>query len=301
MLFSKGAVEMEHILEGKRILITGATSGMGKVSALRLAQLGANIVLVGRHAEKAEATAQEIRRQAPEREINVLVADLTSLAQVRTLAQRYQNTYPRLDVLINNAGGMFARRQMSADGLELTFALNYFAPFLLTHLLLDTLKASAPARIITVASATHAGKHVPFDDLTHAKSYKPLEVYAESKLMAIMFTYALARRLNGTGVTANVLHPGVVATNFGKGEGGIWRAFFTLLGPLALSSEKGAQTAISLASSPEVATESGKYFVTSKPVRSSAASHDEAAQQRLWAMSEQLTGISTPAMVETTE
>jgi NAD(P)-dependent dehydrogenase (short-subunit alcohol dehydrogenase family) len=287
---------MERPLDGKRILVTGATSGMGQVTALRLAQQGAAIVLVGRDQDKTQATAREIRRHAPQSEVQVLVADLSSQAQVRSLAQAYQSAYPRLDVLIHNAGGMFGRRQLSVDGLEMTFALNVFAPFLLTHLLLDSLTASAPARIITVGSATHVGKHVPFDDLTHEHGYKPLNVYAESKLMAIMFTYALARRLDGTGVTANVLHPGVVATNFGKSAGPMWRAMFTVLAPVSLSAEKGAQTAIYLASSPEVATVTGQYFIKCKPARSSEASYDVAAQQRLWAISEQLTGLTAPAL-----
>jgi NAD(P)-dependent dehydrogenase (short-subunit alcohol dehydrogenase family) len=190
---------------------------------------------------------------------------------------------------------MFGARQLSGDGLEMTFALNYFSLFLLTHLLLDTLKASgsasAPARVITVSSQTHMGKSVPFDDLTLEKGYKPLDAYAESKLMAIMFTYALARRLEGQGVTANTLHPGVVATNFGKDAGGMWRMMFTALAPVSLSPEKGAQTAIYLASSPEVATVTGQYFVKSKPARSSEASYDVAAQDRLWAIGERLTGL----------
>jgi NAD(P)-dependent dehydrogenase (short-subunit alcohol dehydrogenase family) len=176
----------------------------------------------------------------------------------------------------------------------MTFALNYFAPFLLTNLLLDKLKASAPSRVITLASAQHAGKQAPFDDLTHASGYKPLDVYAQSKLMAIMFTYELARRLEGPGVTANTLHPGVVATNFGKDEGAMWRAMFTVLAPLSLSPEKGARTALYLASSPDVATVSGKYFVKSKPGPSSEASYDVAAQQRLWAIGEQMTGLAAP-------
>lgn len=290
---------MERTLEGKRMLVTGATSGMGKVTALRLAQQGASVVLVGRNHDKTEATAQEIRRQAPQSDVQFLVADLSSLAQVRTLAQAYQSAYPRLDVLINNAGGMFARRQLSADGLEMTFALNVFAPFLLTHLLLDTLKANSPARIITVASATHVGKHVPFDDLTHEKGYKPLNVYAESKLMAIMLTYELARHLEGTGVTANTLHPGVVATNFGKdARGSIWPVMVTLMAPFSLSPEKGAQTALYLASSPDVVNVSGQYFVKSRPARSSDASYDVSAQQRLWAICERLTGLTASDMVD---
>jgi NAD(P)-dependent dehydrogenase (short-subunit alcohol dehydrogenase family) len=285
---------MDGTLTGKYVLVTGATSGMGKVTALRLAEQGATVVVAGHNAEKTQEASQEIQRRARKSDVRSLVADLTSLAQVRALAQMYCDTYPRLDVLIHNAGGMFGKRQLSADRLEMTFALNQFAPFLLTHLLLDTLKASAPSRIITVASAQHAGKQVPFEDMTHEKGYKPLQVYAESKLMAIMFTYALARRLQGTNVTANTLHPGVVATNFGKDAGGMWLAMFTVLAPFELSPEKGAQTALYLASSPEVATVSGQYFIKSKPARSSKESYDVTAQERLWALSEQLTGLAAP-------
>ena len=285
---------MDSTLAGQYILVTGATSGMGKVTAQRLAERGATVVIVGRNAAKTQATVQEIQQRVPKGEMRSLVADLTALAQVRALAQAYRDTYPRLDVLVNNAGGMFGARQLSSDGLEMTFALNYFAPFLLTNLLLDTLTTSAPSRIITVASAQHVGKQVPFDDLTHEQGYKPLEVYAESKLMTILFTYALARRLEGTQVTANTLHPGVVATHFGKDAGGIWPAMFTLLAPFELSPEKGAQTALYLASSPEVATVSGQYFVKSQPVRSSEATYDVSAQERLWTLSEQVTGLAIP-------
>src|SRR3954451_11341715 len=192
--------QMEGTLAGKYVLVTGATSGMGKVIARQLAERGATVVLAGRNAEKTRATVQEIQQRVPKSAVRSLVADLSSLAQVRALAQAYRDAYPRLDVLIHNAGGMFGKRELSADGLELTFALNAFAPFLLTQLLLDTLKASAPARIVAVASAQHAGKHIPFEDMTHQKGYKPLEVYAESKLLLIMLTYALARRLQGTQV-----------------------------------------------------------------------------------------------------
>jgi retinol dehydrogenase-12 len=286
--------QMEVTLEGKYILVTGATSGMGKVIARQLAERGATVVLAGRNAEKTRATVQEIQQRVPKSAVRSLVADLSSLAQVRALAQAYRDAYPRLDVLIHNAGGMFGRRQLSADGLEMTFALNAFAPFLLTQLLLDTLKASAPARIVAVASAQHAGKHVPFEDMTHQKGYKPLEVYAESKLLLIMLTYALARRLQGTQVTANALHPGVVATNFGRDAGGIWPALLTVMAPFALSPEKGARTAVYLASAPEVANVSGEYFVKAAPARSSEASCDVAAQERLWALSEQVTGLAAP-------
>ncbi len=285
---------MDGTLEGKYALVTGATSGMGKATARRLAERGATVVVAGRTAEKTQNTVQEIQKQVPNSDVRSLVADLTSLAQVGALAQAYRDAYPRLDALIHNAGGMFGKRQLNGDGLEMTFALNAFAPFLLTGLLLDTLKASAPSRIITVASAQHVGKQVPFEDMTHEKGYKPLQVYAESKLMAIMFTYALARHLQGTEVTANALHPGVVATDFGKDAGGMWPAMFTVLSPFGLSPEKGAQTALYLATSPDVANVSGEYFVKSRPARSSKESYDVAAQERLWTLSEQVTGLAAP-------
>jgi NAD(P)-dependent dehydrogenase (short-subunit alcohol dehydrogenase family) len=282
-------MQMEETLAGKHILVTGATSGMGVVTARTLAAMGATVVLTGRNGEKIQATMRAIQQRVPKGAVHSLVADLTSMAQVRALAQAYRDAYPRLDVLIHNAGAMFGKRQLNADGLEMTFALNVFAPFLLTNLLLETLQASTPARIITVASAQHAGKHVPFDDMTHKHGYKPLQVYAESKLMAIMWTYALARRLQGTNVTANTLHPGVVATNFGKDAGGMWPAMFTVLAPFETSPEKGARTAIYLASAPEVAEISGTYFVKQSPKRSSEASYDVLAQERLWTLCEQAT------------
>jgi retinol dehydrogenase 12 len=285
---------MDGTLAGKYVLVTGATSGLGKVTARQLAERGATVVLAGRNAEKTRATVQELQQRAPNGAVRSLVADLSSLAQVRALAQAYRDAYPRLDVLIHNAGGMFGRRQLSAEGLEMTFALNAFAPFLLTQLLLGTLHASAPARIVAVASAQHAGKQVPFADMAHQQRYKPLEVYAESKLLLLMLTYALARRLQGTPVTANALHPGVVATNFGKDAGGIWPALFTVLAPVALSPEQGARTAVYLASAPEVADVSGAYFVKATPARSSAVSYDVAAQERLWTLSEQVTGLAAP-------
>jgi NAD(P)-dependent dehydrogenase (short-subunit alcohol dehydrogenase family) len=284
--------QIEGPLAGKIMLVTGATSDMGNVTALRLAQQGATVVIAGRNPDKTSATVQALQRQAPQGEVRSLMADLSSMEQVRALARAFREGYPRLDVLVNNAGAMFARRQLSADGLEMTFAVNFFAPFLLTNLLLDTLKASSPAHVITVASAVHAGKVVPFDDMTHEKGYKPLQVYAESKLLAIMFTYELARRLEGTGVTANVLHPGVVATSIAKGAGPLLSTVFALLAPTQRSAEEGARTAIYLASSSEVASVSGRYSVKSKPARSSDASNDVAAQQRLWALGEQATGLA---------
>jgi NAD(P)-dependent dehydrogenase (short-subunit alcohol dehydrogenase family) len=286
---------MDRTLDGKTILITGATSGMGKVTALRLAQRGASVVLAGRNQATTDATLQEVRRQAPGSDVHALVADLTAQAQVRALAAEYRASYPRLDVLIHNAGAMYGRRELTADGVEKTLALNVLAPFLLTHWLRASLLASAPARVIVVGSHQHQGRRVPFDDLNHERGYKPLAVYGEAKLMAIMYTYALARRTEGTGVTANTLHPGVVATHFGMEAGPMWRAMLTLAGRFSLSPEQGAQTAIYLASAPEVASVSGKYFIKDKPAESSAASRDVAAQERLWAACQRLTGLTAAA------
>ncbi len=285
-------------MDGKIVLITGATNGIGLITARALAQRGATVVIVGRDTSRTERAAQEIKRQAPDSAVHTFLADLSSQAQVRRLAEEFQARFPRLDVLVNNAGAVFAKRQISVDGIEMTMALNHLAPFLLTNLLLDSLKASDRARIVTVASAAHVGMRIPFDDLNHTRGrYQNFVVYGQSKLMNIMFTYELARRLDGTTVTANALHPGFVATNFGKSNGGWWDTVFTLIRPFAISPEQGAQTSIHLASSPEVATVTGQYFAKLRPVKSSSASYDREAQQRLWAVSEELTARSASAPV----
>lgn len=285
-------------MDGKIVLITGATNGIGQITAQALAQRGATVVIVGRDTSRTERAAQEIKRQAPDSAVHTLLADLSSQAQVRRLAEEFQTRFPRLDVLVNNAGAVFAKRQISVDGIEMTLALNHLAPFLLTNLLLDTLKASDHARVVTVASAAHVGTRIPFDDLNHEHGrYQNFVVYGQSKLMNIMFTYELARRLAGTTVTANTLHPGFVATNFGKSNGGWWDTVFTLIRPFAISPEQGAQTSIYLASSPEVATITGQYFAKRRPIKSSSASYDREAQQRLWAVSEELTARSASAPI----
>lgn len=282
-------------IEGKTILITGATNGIGFATAHGLARLGGNIIIVGRDATRAAQTKAEIEKITTPDKVHILLADLTAQAEVRRVAAEIQDQFPQLDALINNAGAVFARRQLTVDGLEMTLALNHLAPFLLTSLLLDKLKQSGAGRVVTVASMAHNGARIPFGDINHERGYSSFGVYGQTKLMNIMFTYALARRLNGSSVTANALHPGVVASNFGASNGGAWKFVFTLARPFFVTSEQGAETSVYLASSPEVAGESGKYFIKRKPAKSSAASYDVEAQERLWALSEELTSKSQPA------
>jgi NAD(P)-dependent dehydrogenase (short-subunit alcohol dehydrogenase family) len=279
-------------MRGRVCLITGATSGIGLVTATALARRGATVMLVARDAARAESTVAAIRQQTGSASVEYLLADLTSQERVRRLAADVTARHGRLDVLVNNAGAIFMRRRETVDGLEMTFALNHFAPFLLTNLLLDTLKASAPARVVTVASMAHRGVTIPFGDLQHTSSYSAFTVYGQSKLANILFTYELTRRLAASGVTANTLHPGFVASGFNKNNGRLMALGMTLARPFAISPERGAQTSIYLATSPEVANVSGRYFVNRKPAESSPASYDEQAQRRLWEVSEQLTGLS---------
>jgi len=270
-------------------LITGATSGIGQVTAEALARRGMRVVLVARSAARASATIATIRERTGNAAVDYLLADLTSQAEVRRLATDFLARYDRLHVLVNNAGAVFTARRETVDGQEMTFALNHLAPFLLTKLLLEALRASAPARVVTVASAAHVGATIPFDDLQQRLSrYRPFHVYSQSKLANILFTYELARRLEGAGVTANTLHPGFVATNFGKSEGPFWRVVFAGLRPFMINEEKGAQTSIFLATAPKVASVSGQYFIACQPTRSSPASYDQDAQRRLWEVSERL-------------
>jgi NAD(P)-dependent dehydrogenase (short-subunit alcohol dehydrogenase family) len=281
---------------GKTILVTGGTSGIGYIAARSLAGMGASVAIVGHHAARARDAAARIQRETGATNVQALVADLSSLEQVRALAEQVQQRYPRLDVLLNNAGGVFIGRQTTVDGYERTFTINHLAPFLLTNLLLDRLKADAPARIITVSSMAHQGQRIHLDDLNQERrGYSAWRAYGESKLANILFTYALARRLAGSGVTANTLHPGFVATNFARNNGPLWQFFMTLARPFAISPQRGAQTSIYLASSPEVATVSGRYFVKCKPAHSSSASTDVDAEEGLWRLSEQMTGLASVA------
>lgn len=283
---------MSEEMQGKICLVTGATSGIGKETALGLARKGAHVAIVGRDEARSRETAAWIERQSGDRQVDFLVADLSSQAEVRRLAAALRSIYPRLDVLVNNAGAIFAKRELTVDGVERTWALNHLAQFLLTQLLLDRLEASAPARIVNVSSAAHESGTIAFDNLQGEKKYGGMRAYSQSKLANVLFTFALARRLAGKGVTANCLHPGVVATRFGQNAQGLVKTFFTLARPFLLTPEKGAVTSIYLASSPEVADVSGEYFVKCKPVPSSRLSADVALQEKLWELSERQTAGS---------
>jgi retinol dehydrogenase-12 len=282
-------------MQNKICLVTGATNGIGKVTALELAKMGATVIVVGRNPDKTEAVVNELRAQSGSDRVDKALADLSSLAEVRALAENFKRKYSRLDVLVNNAGAYFGKRQVSADGYEMTFALNHLSYFLLTALLLDVLKASAPSRIVNVASDAHRTVPLDFDDLQAEKKFNGLVVYGRSKLANILFTYELAKRLQGTNVTANTLHPGFVATGFGADSGALMRIGIKITARLmGVSVEEGAQTTIYLASSPEVEGVTGKYFQKCKPAQSSAASYDVDARERLWQISEQLCGVTVP-------
>ncbi len=288
--------EPTRSMAGKTCLVTGATSGIGEVAALELARKGAKVVLVGRSREKAEATADRIRRESGNPEVEYLLADLSSRADVRRLADEVKARYPRLDVLINNAGAMIAPRRESVDGIEMTWALNHLGYFLLTDLLLDTLKASAPSRIVNVASDAHRMvSGINFDDVEGKKDYKPFRNYGQSKLANILFTRELARRLEGTGVTANCLHPGFVATNFTTGKGFTFRVFQAMAKLFAITPEEGAKTTVYLASSPEVEGVSGGYFAKSRKAKPRPTALDDGAARRLWELSERMVGSTAPA------
>jgi len=274
----------------KLCVITGASGGIGRETALALGRT-MRLVLVCRDRAKADAVADEIERGGSARP-EIALADLSSLAEVRAIGRDLAERHPKIDVLVNNAGAMNWKRKVTPDGIEATFATNHLAHFLLTQLLLPSLRAAAPSRIINVASAAHGGaRGISFDDL-RGDGYFFWRRYAESKLANVLFTYELARRLDGSGVTANCLHPGVVATGFGKNDPGLFKVGVTLARPFLISAAEGARTTIYLATSPDVAGTSGQYFANCKPKRSSRASHDEALQKRLWEVSEKLAGVT---------
>jgi retinol dehydrogenase-12 len=281
-------------MTGRTCLITGATNGIGRAAARALARLGAGLVLVGRDRERGERVVDEICRESGNRDVALLVADLSSQAQVRQLASEFLAAGRPLHVLLNNAGVVNLHRETTVDGRETTFAVNHLAYFLLTELLLPRLKESAPARIVNVASDAHAqaGGRLDFEDLDSSRSYSVMRVYGKSKLANILFTRELARRLEGSGVTANCLHPGFVGSNFARNNGVIADVVMTLLRPFARSPEKGAETAVYLASSPEVEGVSGGYFVDCRAREPrDFARNDEDARQ-LWEVSERLCGLA---------
>ncbi len=278
-------------MQGKTVVITGATSGIGEVAALRLAGMGARIVAVARSKARGEATLAQLNAQAPGLAHKVHYADLSLLADMKRVAAEIAASEPRIDVLINNAGAMFAKRQLTADGFELTFALNHLSYFVVTVGLRERLLASAPARIVNTSSDAHRAARFDIDDLQTAKNYRSFEAYARSKLENILFTRELARRLQGTGVTANCLHPGVVATRFGHESGGLVSSLLKLVQYVAISPEKGAETIVYLASSPDIAGVSGEYFYKCKPAVPTRAARDDRLAAELWQKTVERTGV----------
>lgn len=280
-------------MQGKVCIVTGANSGIGKATALGLAQMGATVVMVCRNQVKGEEARNEIKEKSGNDAIDLMLVDLASQASIRQLAENIQQRYQQLHVLINNAGVASLTRRETADGFEMEFAVNYLAPFLLTNLLLDRLKASTPARIVNVSSDAQKSGIVKMDDLQSKKKYG-LRAYGQSKLALVLFTYKLASLLQGTGVTVNCLHPGFVATNIGQdGAGSVGRSIIKLISKFGVSPEKGAKTSIYLASSSEIEGVTGKYFVKSRPVRSAPASYDEALQSQLWEETTKMVNLHT--------
>jgi NAD(P)-dependent dehydrogenase (short-subunit alcohol dehydrogenase family) len=276
---------MTASMQNKTALVTGATSGIGLVTARELARKGAYLTIVSRSLEKCAKVVNDLKSEVGNPNIEYIVADLSVKEEVHRVAYEFKKRHTRLDVLINNAGSVFMSRQVSKDGVEMTFALNHLNYFLLTHLLLDVLKASAPARIINVSSDAHRGGKVHFDDIQYKKNYSGFTAYSQSKLCNILFTYELARRLQGTGVTVNALHPGFVASEFGKNNGFLMRLVLRLISPVAKNTNDGASTSIYLASSREVEGVSGKYFVDTREAPSDPLTHDKALAEKLWNLS----------------
>jgi len=280
------------IMTGRIVALTGATSGLRRVAAWRLAALGAHLVLVARNRAKGEILLQQLRDKHPGIDAKLLIADLSSLDAVRKLAAELPKAAPRIDVLINNAGAIFTQRETTVDGLERSFALNHMAYFLLTVLLLDRLKSGGPVRIVNVASEAHRNANLDFDDLQTAQGYGGWLAYRRSKLAKILFTRELARRLAGTNVTANCLHPGFVATEFGDNNGGAFRAALSVAKRfMAISPAQGGETLVYAASAPEIAAMNGIYFDKNRPRAPSEAAQDGAAGKLLWQASEKLAGL----------
>ena len=284
-------------MSGKICIVTGANSGIGKETALGLAQMGARVVMVCRNAEKGKAALEEIRRESGSSQVDLLIADMSSQASVRALAEEIRQKYPRLDVLVNNAGGGAPARQLSADGIEMTLATNHLGPALLTLLLLDLLKASAPSRIVNVSSSEAQHARLDMNDLQfERRKNRGVASYRQSKLLMNTFTFELARRLAETGVTANCLHPGAVATNIWSAAAPlilkpIIKPIIAVVKPFMLTSRQGAAVSLYLATSPEVAQVSGEYFVKSKPAKSNPLSRDPKLMAEVWRCTEKMTSL----------
>jgi len=288
-------------MKGKICIVTGSNSGIGKETALALAKMGAKVVMVVRSQERGEKAQKEIIKQTGNNSVDLMICDISSMDSIRRFAKEFKNKYKRLDVLVNNAGAMFNKREVTPEGFERTLAVNYLGPFLLTHELLDLLKSSTPSRIVNVSSGLAKNGKVDLDDLQSEKNYRGTKaysqvrapVYANTKLMVMMFTYELARRLEGTGVTANVLMPGFVATNLGKNSGSLSSSLmFKMVRPMQISPKKGAETTVYLASSSEVTNLSGKCFAKKKETTTCPASYDENLQKQLWTRTEIMLGLT---------
>ena len=281
------------VMRGKVVLITGANSGIGKAVALGLARMEATVVMACRTHERGEKAVRAIKKAAGHDDIHLLVADLSTTDAIHQLADEFKARFSRLDVLVNNAAVLTSRRKLTSDGFEMQFFVNHLAYFLLTGLLIDTLQSSAPSRIVNIASTAHSGGVIDFENLQGEGRYRGWKMYANTKLANVMFTYELARRLQGTRVTANCVHPGVIHTNLLRNFSRVINAIFHMSQVFFKQPDEGADTPIYLASSPEVEGVSGKYFKYRKTLGTSEASYDEAVQQRLWQMSEQLTGFKS--------
>ncbi len=279
-------------MHGRVCLVTGGNSGIGKESALGLAKLNATVIIVSRDLAKGQTAVSEIRRRSGNKNVDLLIADLSSMHSVRELALAFLGDYPGLQVLINNAGTYLPKRVVTVDGYEAVFATNHLGHFLLTNLLLDQLKASAPSRIINVTSDAHKGAEIDFEDLMGEKKYSAFKSYSQSKLANVLFTYELARRLEGSGVTVNCLHPGVVRTGFGKDMGGLFSTGVKLMGPFMMGPEKAAKALVYMACSPELEGVTGKHFAKGKEEESSRESYDRGAAERLWQISTELTKMN---------
>jgi NAD(P)-dependent dehydrogenase (short-subunit alcohol dehydrogenase family) len=281
-------------MAGRTVVVTGATSGVGRATAIALATAGAKTVITARDESRGRRAQAEVREASGSDQVDLVVFDLADLGSVRDGARRLLDACDRIHVLVNNAGLVLSHRTETADGFEATFATNHLGPFLLTRELTERLKASAPARVVTVASTAHrsARSGLDYDDLQSERHYAGMRAYARSKLANILFSNELARRLSGTGVTSNSLHPGTVATGFARdGDASGLLAFgVKVIKPVILTPEKGARTSVYLASSPGVATETGRYFIKCHPREPSRAARDEAAAERLWSVSEALVG-----------
>ena len=270
-------------MSGKICIVTGSNSGIGKETAFALAEMGATVVMVVRNQEKGEKALAEIIEKSGDKSVSLMLCDMSLMASIRDFAREFKKKYSRLEVLVNNAGGEFSKREVTHEGFERTFAVDYLAPFLLTNELLDLLKVSAPSRIINVSSGLAKNGKVNFNDLQSVKDYKGMQVYSNVKLMLMMFNYELSKRLEGTGITTNVLMPGFVATNLGKNSGSLRSSImFKMVRPMQINAKKGAETSVYLASSDEVKDVTGKCFAKKKEIATCPSSYDESLQKRLW-------------------